>query len=66
MFKEFENLSVSKDLGSNLSAVESVFFFTERFSNSLNIELICIYLGYKSLKFSTRTPVDNVSYLIRD
>ena len=28
----------SKDLGSNPSAVESVFFSTERFSNSLNIE----------------------------
>ena len=27
----------SKDLGSNPSAIESVFFSTERFSNSLNI-----------------------------
>ena len=27
----------SKDLGSNPSAVESVFFSTERFSNTLNI-----------------------------
>ena len=27
----------SKDLGSNPSAVESVIFSTERFSNSLNI-----------------------------
>ena len=27
----------SKDLGSNPSEVESVFFSTERFSNSLNI-----------------------------
>ena len=49
IFKEFENLSVekktfavdrqSKDLGWNTSAVESVFFSTERFSNSLNISI---------------------------
>ena len=32
----------SKDMGSNPSAVESVFFSTKRFSNSLNIEFICI------------------------
>ena len=32
----------SNDLGSNPSAVESVIFSTERFSNSLNIEFICI------------------------
>ena len=32
----------SKDLGSNPSAVESVFFSTERFSNSLSIsKIIC-------------------------
>ena len=56
----------SKYLGSNPSAVESVFYSTKRFSNSLNIEFICIYLRYKSLKLSRRTPVDNLSYLIRD
>ena len=31
-------LRQSKDLGSNPSAVESVIFSTERFSNSLNIK----------------------------
>ena len=48
---------------SNPSAVESVFFSTERFSNSLNIWIHLHYLRYKSLKLSTRTPVNNVSYL---
>ena len=33
---------------------------------NLNLNLICIYLRYKSLKLSTRTPDGNVSYLIRD
>ena len=56
----------SKDLGSNPNAVESVFFLIEKFSNSLIFKFICIYLRYKSLKLSTRTPVDNVSYLIRE
>ena len=31
---------LSKDLGSNPSGVESVFFSTERFSNSLNIAIL--------------------------
>ena len=34
----------SKDLGSNPSAVESIFFSTERFSNSLNVQK---YLWFK-------------------
>ena len=46
--------------------IESVFFSTERLSNSLNIWIQLHYLRYKSLKLSTRTPVDNVSYLKRD
>ena len=33
---------------------------------NLNLNLICIYLRYKSLKLSMRTPVGNVSCLIRD
>ena len=41
-------------------------FSTERFSNSLNIWIQLHYLRYKSLKLSTRTPVDNISYLIHD
>ena len=54
----------SEDLGSNPSAVENVFFSTERFSNSLKIEFNLHLLRYKSLKLSTRRPVGNVSYLI--
>ena len=59
----------SKDLGSNPSAVESVFFPQKDFkflNLNLNLNLICIYLRYKSLKLSTRTPVGNVSYLMRN
>ena len=41
-------------------------FFHRKISNSSNLKLICMYLRYKSLKLSTRTPVGNVSYLIRD
>ena len=55
LFKEFENLSVERKTLS-----------TFRFSNSLNIEFIYIYLRYKCLKLSTRIPVDNVFYLIHD
>ena len=33
---------------------------------NLNLNSICNYLRYKSLKFSTRIHVGNVSYLIRD
>ena len=36
----------SKDLGSNPSTVKGVSFSTERFQNSLNLNLICIYLRY--------------------
>ena len=43
--------------GLDPSAVESVFFSTERFSNSLNIRIHLHYLRYKSLKLSTRIPV---------
>ena len=35
------------------------------FLNLKNLNLICIYLRHKSLKLSKRTPVGNVSYLIR-
>ena len=38
----------SKDLGSNPSAVESVIFSTERFSNSLNIESCNLLKSYKN------------------
>ena len=46
----------SKDLGSNPSAVESVFFSTERFSNSLNI-WIYIYLILKKKQLRGYTSV---------
>ena len=40
--------------------------FHRKISNSLNLNLICIYLRYKSLKLSTRTPVGNVPYLMKN
>ena len=52
--------NVSKKMQSKAS------FFHKKISNFLNLNSICIYLRYKSLKLSTRTPVGNVSYLIRD
>ena len=36
-------------------------FFPRKDFKFLNLNLICIYLRYKSLKLSTRTPVGNVS-----
>ena len=39
-------------------------FFHRNISNTLNLNLICIYMRYKNLKLSTSTPVGNVSYLI--
>ena len=52
----------SKDLCSNLSAVESVFFSIERFSNSLNIEFICIICDIRAWnclrgQLSTKYPI---------
>ena len=47
-------------------AHSKVSFRHRKISNSLNLNLICIYLRYKSLKLSTRTLVGNVSFLIRN
>ena len=43
MSLKFLSLPTSKDQGSNPSTVESVFFSTERFSNSLIFQFINIY-----------------------
>ena len=64
-FDRICNLSVEKD-AFDAYTVGSVFFSTERFQILSNLKLIGIYLRYKSLKLSTRTPVGNVFYLIRD
>ena len=55
----------SKDLGSNPSTVESA-FFTQKDFKFYTFEFNLHLLRYKSLKLSTRTPVGNVSYFIRD
>ena len=55
-----------KRLGLESQRSRKRLFFHKKISNSLIFEFICIYLRYKSLKLFTRTPVDNVSYLIRD
>ena len=40
-------------------------FFHRKISNSLNLNLFAL-MRYESLKLSTRKPVSNASYLIRD
>ena len=57
-------LDVSRNPGSWWYEFE--FRFKFKISNSLNFNFICIHLRYKSLKLSMRTPVGNVTYLIRD
>ena len=41
-------------------------FFPEKNFKFFKIWIYLHYLRYESLKLSTRTPVDNISYLIRD
>ena len=54
-----------KDLSSNTSPFENV-FFPEKDSKFFKFEFDLHLLRYNSLKLPTRTPVDSVSYLIRD
>ena len=61
-----EQLTGNRKTCARIPAQSKASFFHRKITNSLNLNSICIYLRYKSLKLSTRTPVRNVSYLIRD
>ena len=66
LYRDINCYNIYISIISIIPAQSKASFFHRKTSNSLNLNFICINLQYKSLKLSTRTPVGNVSYLIRN